>query len=123
LTASQTLIVSSLEPDTMVAPSGEKDTDITQWLCALCFSALSSREAVASVGALSFGLGEEHMAGYGTCIPDFDRLVIGARHDGLAIRGKGHGAHVVAVRALLLRLELQGSCSKRVEVLSFGLCE
>ena len=57
--ASQTLIVSSIEPDTMVAPSGEKATDITQSLCALCFSALSSREAVATVGALSIGLGEE----------------------------------------------------------------
>jgi hypothetical protein len=54
------LIVLSWEPDTMVEPSGEKATDITGWLCALCFSALSSREAVASVGALSFGLGEEY---------------------------------------------------------------
>jgi hypothetical protein len=58
--ASQTLIVLSLEPDTMLEPSGEKATDITQLLCALCFSALSSREAVASVGALSFGMGEEY---------------------------------------------------------------
>jgi len=58
--ASQTLIVWSKEPDTMVAPSEEKATDITMLLCALCFSALSSREAVASVGMLSFGLGEEH---------------------------------------------------------------
>jgi hypothetical protein len=44
----------------MVAPSGEKATDFTELLCALCFSALSSREAVASMGALSFGLGEEY---------------------------------------------------------------
>jgi len=43
----------------MVAPSGEKATEYTQSLCALCFSALSFREAVASVGALSFGLGEK----------------------------------------------------------------
>ena len=43
----------------MVAPSGEKATDITQALCALCFSALSSMEAVVSVGALSFGMSEE----------------------------------------------------------------
>ena len=59
------MIVLSLEPDTMVAPSGEKATEATPLLCALsvCFSALSSREAVASVGALSFGLGEEYMAG------------------------------------------------------------
>ena len=58
--ASQTLIVLSAEPDTMVAPSEEKATDVTPSLCALCFSALSSREAVASVGVLSFGLGEEY---------------------------------------------------------------
>ena len=44
----------------MVDPSGEKATERTALLCALCFSALSSREAVASVGVLSFGLGEEH---------------------------------------------------------------
>ena len=50
----------STEPDTMVEPSGEKATEVTCSLCALCFSALSSREAVASVGALSFGLGEEY---------------------------------------------------------------
>ena len=53
------MIVSSLEPDTMVEPSGEKATESTQSLCALCFSTLSSREAVASVGVLSSGLGEE----------------------------------------------------------------
>jgi hypothetical protein len=44
----------------MVALSGEKATDVTPLLCARCSSALSSREAVASVGALSFGLGEEY---------------------------------------------------------------
>ena len=58
LPASHTLSVWSREPDTIVLPSGEKATDITQWLCALCFSAFSSREAAASVGALRFGLGE-----------------------------------------------------------------
>ena len=58
--ASQTLIVWSSEPDTMVAPSGEKATECTARPCALlCFSALSSREAVASVG-LSCGLGEKY---------------------------------------------------------------
>ena len=55
--ASQTLSVLSSEPETMVLPSGEKATERTTSLCALCFSALSSREAAASVGALRFGLG------------------------------------------------------------------
>ena len=39
-------------------PSGEKATEETMWLCALCFSAFSSRDAAASVRALRFGLGE-----------------------------------------------------------------
>ena len=56
--ASQTLSVLSLEPDTMLLPSGEKATEYTPLLCALSFSPLSSREAAASVGALRFGLGE-----------------------------------------------------------------
>ena len=51
-------MVSSREPDTIVLPSSEKATDITQRLCALCFSAFSSRDAAASVGALRFGIGE-----------------------------------------------------------------
>ena len=42
----------------MVFPSGEKATEVTPLLCALCSSALSSRDAAASVGALRFGLGE-----------------------------------------------------------------
>ena len=42
----------------MVLPSGAKATERTESLCALCFSAFSSREAAASVRALRFGLGE-----------------------------------------------------------------
>ena len=49
------MIVSSSEPDTMVLPSGEKATEVTQSLCALSFSALSSRDAAASTKAVSFG--------------------------------------------------------------------
>ena len=55
---SQTLIVRSLEPVTMVLPSGEKATELMHSLCAFSFSALSSRDAAASVGALRLGLGE-----------------------------------------------------------------
>ena len=54
--ASHTLSVLSSEPETMVLPSGEKATDCTQSLCASCFSAFSSREAVASTGAVRYGL-------------------------------------------------------------------
>ena len=55
----------SLEPETMVLPSGEKPTESTASLCALCFSPLSSRDAAASVGALRFGIGEGSGAGLG----------------------------------------------------------
>ena len=44
----------------MVEPSGEKHTEVILWLCASFFSTLSSREAVATMGALSVGLGEEY---------------------------------------------------------------
>ena len=40
--ASQTLIVLSADPDTIVLPSGEKATDMTQLLCAFVFSLFSS---------------------------------------------------------------------------------
>ena len=46
----------SLEPDTMVVPSGEKATEYTLSLCAPCFSALSSKDAAASTGAVRSGL-------------------------------------------------------------------
>ena len=39
--ASQTLIVLSREPEMMVEPSGEKATEFTGPLCALCFGALA----------------------------------------------------------------------------------
>ena len=53
--ASQTLSVWSSEPDTMVLPSGEKATELMQSLCALCFSALSSKDAAANTEAVRFG--------------------------------------------------------------------
>ena len=39
--ASQTLMVLSSEPETMVLPSGEKATEVTGPLCALCVGALA----------------------------------------------------------------------------------
>jgi hypothetical protein len=44
--ASQTLIVLSADPDTILVPSGENSTDMTQWLWALVFSLSSSSLAV-----------------------------------------------------------------------------
>ena len=48
--ASQTLIVLSLEPETMVEPSGEKATELMRRLCAFSLLILSSKDAAASVG-------------------------------------------------------------------------
>ena len=90
LPALQTLIVSSAEPETMVLPSGEKATDQMVPLCALCFSTLSSKDAAASTGAVRFELkGWRVCQCRHTCIPDFDRPVVGARHNSLAIGGEG----------------------------------
>ena len=44
-----------------------------------------------------------------TCVPHFDCPVVRSGDDGLAIRGEGDGADVVAVGALLARLELQST--------------
>ena len=57
--ASQTLIVWSTEPETILVPSLLKATELMLRLCALAFSALSSRDPVAGMGALSIGLGEQ----------------------------------------------------------------
>ena len=43
----------------MVLPSGEKATEVTWLLCALCFSALSSRVAATSKAEVRFGLDVE----------------------------------------------------------------
>ena len=77
--ASQSLIFLSKEPDTMVLPSGEKATERTSASCALCFSALSSKDAATSTSAVRFGLSKGWVCQCRhTCIPDFDRLVLGA---------------------------------------------
>ena len=74
----QTLSVLSEEPETMVLPSGEKATESTEPLCALCFSAFSSRDAAASTGAVSFGLRVQGYQCPRTRIPDFERAVLAA---------------------------------------------
>ena len=51
-----------MPPLTMLDPSGENCTEEIEpnipEVCAFCFSTLSSSDAAASVGALSFGIGE-----------------------------------------------------------------
>ena len=50
LPALHTLRLSSLEPETIVLPSGEKATESTQWLCAFCFSATKARDEASARG-------------------------------------------------------------------------
>ena len=45
-----------------------------------------------------------------TCVPNFDRVVIGAGDDRLTVRSEGNGGDAVAVGALLARLELESAC-------------
>ena len=52
------MIVPSFEPEKILVPSLLKVTELMPPLCALCFSALSSRDPVGSGEVLSFGLGE-----------------------------------------------------------------
>jgi len=45
------LIAMSLEPETIVLPSGEKTTEVTDLPCAFCFSALSSKDVKDDAGS------------------------------------------------------------------------
>ena len=98
--ASQTLMVLSLEPETMVLPSGEKATERTQSLCALCFSALSSKDAAASTGAVSFGLRVGGCQCRRTRIPDFERAGCATGDDRLPIWIELHGQDRVGIGVL-----------------------
>ena len=110
--ASQTLSFFSLEPETMVLPSGEKTAENTAPQCALHFSALSSREAAAGRGISVFALRVQGYQCPRTRIPDFERPSVGARHDGLTIGGEGHGVYP-GLENLLLCLQLQRCCNRQ----------
>ena len=62
----------------MLLPSGEKATQCTLLLCALRFSALSSKDAATSTEAVRSGLRVRGYQCRRTRIPDFERLVAGA---------------------------------------------
>ena len=60
----------------MLLLSGEKATECTLLLCALRFSALSSKDAATSTSAVRFGLSKGWVCQCRhTCIPDFDRAI------------------------------------------------
>ena len=79
---------------------------LTALLCALFFSALSSRDAAAGSRAVSFGLRIQGYQCRRTCIPDFERRVGRARDDGLA-RRQDHRLRLVRPDASAL------CCAKR----------
>ena len=70
---SQTLIVLSSDPDTILVPSGENATDLIQSLCAFVFSlnssSLSARQVSYSV------LAKEGRFG-GSCTPESQTLIV-----------------------------------------------
>ena len=105
--ASQTLMVWSREPETIVFPSGEKATDMTQWLWAFVFSLLSSSVADREAGSGQFWPRDGRFEWFRTRIPHFDRLVVGTGNDRLPVWRKGHGHDPMAVGVTLLRHELQ----------------
>ena len=87
---SQTLIVLSPDPDTILVPSGEKATDVIPLLCASVFllsiSSLPARQA--SKRQFWPRRGDSRLRR--TQIPNFDRLVTRSRHNLGPIRGKRH---------------------------------
>ena len=100
---SQTLIVWSHDPDTILVPSGENATEKILPLWAFVFSLnctiVPARQKPASV---SFDQGEV-ICEKRTRIPDFDRTVRRSRGNLGAVRGKCDRGDLIAVGAGLLR--------------------
>ena len=100
----------------MVLPSGEKATDMTQPLCALGFSALSSSVAAEEGERARRQLGARRGSGMAvgrTRIPHFDRAAVAGGHDLGAIGREGDGFDWAAVGVLLLGFELESACGVR----------
>ena len=93
------MIVWSSEPETILVPSLLKATERIRSLCALCFSALSSRDPVASGEVLRF---DEIGAGVrvDTCIPDFERRGVASGDDPLPIWIELHRTDRLGIRVL-----------------------
>jgi hypothetical protein len=77
---SQTLIVLSADPDTILVPSGENATNMITLLCALVFSLNSPSASARQANRRQFWPRRGDFEGARrTRIPDFDRLVVRSR--------------------------------------------
>ena len=118
---SQTLIVPSYDPDTILVPSGENATDMIAWLRAFVFSlSISSLTARQANKRYSLGRGGAILSSRRTRIPYFDRPVVRSGHDLGPVRGKRHRPDDVAVGVRLLAQHLQLVCqaSQQASVLA-----
>ena len=117
---SQTLIVPSADPDTILVPSGENATDQIILLWAFVFSLSSSSLSVRQAKWRQSWPGGAILSSRRTRIPDFDRLVVRSGHDLGPVRGKRHRHDVFAVGVRLLVQQLQFGCqaSRQASVLA-----
>jgi hypothetical protein len=109
---SQTLIVLSFDPDTILVPSGENATDLIQSLWAFIFllnsSSLSARQAN---WRQSWPRRGDFEGSRRTRIPDFDRPVARSRDNLIGpVRGRRHRPDGVAVGVHFLAQHLQLVC-------------
>ena len=109
---SQTLIVLSRDPDTILVPSGENATDLMLLLWALVFSLNSSSLAARQASRRQFIWPRrgDFEGSRRTGIPDFDRPVVGSGNDLGPVRGKRHRHDYPAVGIRLLAELLQFDC-------------
>jgi hypothetical protein len=119
---SQTLIVLSYDPDTILVPSGENATDATPMLWAFVFLLSISSLSAGQASRRQFWprRGDFELAARRTRIPDFDRHVVRSRHNLGPVRGKRHCHDPIAVPVRLLAQHLQLVCQtiKQASVLA-----
>jgi hypothetical protein len=107
---SQTLIVLSHDPDTILVPSGENATDEITQLWAFVFSLSSSSVSARQANRRQSWPRRGDSRLRRTRIPDFDRPVVRSRHDLGPVRGKRHRVDWAAVGLCLLAQQPQRAC-------------
>ena len=118
---SQTLIVWSSDPDTILVPSGENTTDLMLSLWAFVFSLSISSLSARQANRRQFWPRRGDLRAQRTRIPDFDRPVVRSGHNLGPVRGKRHrpDVEVVGVR-LLLAQQLQFVCQTSQQALDLA---
>jgi hypothetical protein len=113
---SQTLIVMSCDPDTILVPSGENATDMMVSLWAFVFSLKTSSLSARQASKRQFWPRRGDLRAQCTRIPDFDRLVVRSRHNLGPVRGERDRIDVPAVGVDLLAQQLQLVCQTSQQV-------